>query len=217
MATASGGGIYVGAIPFDIANSIVAGNSVDGLHRRQVATSSAPSRSATATTCSAATVTGDVSGDRENVAPGLLFAALDPATGGGLVGANGAVALANRVTNPALSGGDLLAALAGRSARRSPDRGRRCQPAGHRRRREQLRAIDGGLGEQRRADRQQQRATRSAASPATTSSAASAATTRSGATTAATCWTAAPATTPSTAAQGSTWRSSAEAPRSWST
>ena len=111
MQAARGGGIYVGAIPFDIANSIVAGNTVVGSPSGgrdifgTITLSNGHNVFGTA-------VAGDVSGDRENVAPGLLFAALDPATGGGLVGANGAVALANRVTNPALSGGDLLAALA---------------------------------------------------------------------------------------------------------
>jgi Ca2+-binding RTX toxin-like protein len=42
------------------------------------------------------------------VAPGAIFAALDPNTGGGLLGPNGTVALRNSVTNPALSGADSL-------------------------------------------------------------------------------------------------------------
>jgi hypothetical protein len=107
---ARGGGIYVGTAALDIANSIVAGNTVQG--------SSAEGRDIFgAITLSnghnvfGSNVVGNVSGDRQNVAAGLLFAALDPATGGGLVDANGAVALADRVTNPALSGGDPLAAL----------------------------------------------------------------------------------------------------------
>jgi Ca2+-binding RTX toxin-like protein len=45
------------------------------------------------------------------VAPGLLFASLDPDTGGGQLNAAGIVPLRNSITNPALSGGDPLAAL----------------------------------------------------------------------------------------------------------
>ena len=107
---ASGGGIHVGAVPFEIVNSIVAGNSVLGSPSGgrdifgAITLSNGHNVFGTA-------VAGEVSGDRENVAPGLLFAAVDPATGGGLVGANGAVALANRVGNPALGGGDPLAGL----------------------------------------------------------------------------------------------------------
>ena len=55
-------------------------------------------------------VTGSVAGDRENVAPGAIFAALDPDTGGGLLNPNGVVSLLNSITNPALSGADPLAA-----------------------------------------------------------------------------------------------------------
>ena len=53
---------------------------------------------------------GNIAGDRENVAPGLIFAAIDPETGGGLLRADGTVLLRNNVTNPALSGADPLAA-----------------------------------------------------------------------------------------------------------
>jgi Ca2+-binding RTX toxin-like protein len=56
-------------------------------------------------------VSGAVIGDFQGIAPGLLFASLDPATGGGQVNAAGIVPLRNSVTNPALSGGDPLAAL----------------------------------------------------------------------------------------------------------
>ena len=49
-------------------------------------------------------------GDRENIAASAIFAAIDPATGGGLLNANGVVPLRNSLDNPALSGGDPLAA-----------------------------------------------------------------------------------------------------------
>jgi Ca2+-binding RTX toxin-like protein len=56
-------------------------------------------------------VQGAVIGDLQGIAPSLLFASIDPATGGGQLNAAGIVPLRNSVTNPALSGGDPLAAL----------------------------------------------------------------------------------------------------------
>jgi len=59
-------------------------------------------------------VEGSVAGDRENVAPSLLFAAIDPDTGGGVLALNGGptptVALRNALNNPALSGAEPVAA-----------------------------------------------------------------------------------------------------------
>ena len=56
-------------------------------------------------------VTGDViPGDRTNVSGALVFANTDSYTGGGVVSANGTVALLNSALNPALSGGDPLTA-----------------------------------------------------------------------------------------------------------
>ena len=55
-------------------------------------------------------VTGNIAGDRENVAPGAIFATIDPATGGGKLGPDGTVALRNNVANPALSAGDPILA-----------------------------------------------------------------------------------------------------------
>ena len=55
---------------------------------------------------------GQRPGDRENIAAGALFAAVDPATGGGKLGPDGTVALKNNLANPALSAGDPLAASA---------------------------------------------------------------------------------------------------------
>jgi Ca2+-binding RTX toxin-like protein len=55
-------------------------------------------------------VAGNDPGDRENVAPSAIFAAIDPATGGGLVNSAGIVPLRNSTANPALGGADPLAA-----------------------------------------------------------------------------------------------------------
>jgi Ca2+-binding RTX toxin-like protein len=53
-----------------------------------------------------------VAGDRENVAPGLIFAAIDPQTGGGQLALNSGptptVRLRDAIDNPALSGADPL-------------------------------------------------------------------------------------------------------------
>ena len=57
-------------------------------------------------------VAGNIAGDRENIAAGAIFAAIDPDTGGGLLSASGIVPLLNSITNPALSGGDPLASSA---------------------------------------------------------------------------------------------------------
>ena len=57
-------------------------------------------------------VLGNVSGDRENIDPAAVFAAIDPATGGGQLAANGIVPLLNSTGNPALSGADPLASSA---------------------------------------------------------------------------------------------------------
>ena len=58
-------------------------------------------------------VPGNVPGDREKVAPATLFAAVDPATGGGKLDARGVVPLKkNSSANPALSGADPITASA---------------------------------------------------------------------------------------------------------
>jgi hypothetical protein len=103
-----GGGIasdIFGSSPqFDLANSIVAGNDAG----------SAPDIAGAVTLSNGhnvfgSDVTGNVAGDHEGVAPGLIFAALDPDTGGGLLSPNGTVALRDHVANPALSAADPLA------------------------------------------------------------------------------------------------------------
>jgi Ca2+-binding RTX toxin-like protein len=59
-------------------------------------------------------VLGDVAGDLEGIDPALLFAAIDPVTGGGALGLNGGptptVALRDALDNPALSGAEPLTA-----------------------------------------------------------------------------------------------------------
>ena len=75
-------------------------------------TSSAPSRCSNGHNIFGSDVLGNVSGDRENIAPAAIFAAIDPATGGGQLAANGIVPLLNSIDNPALSGADPLASSA---------------------------------------------------------------------------------------------------------
>ncbi|MFZ1429296.1 MAG: hypothetical protein WAS21_21270 [Geminicoccaceae bacterium] len=55
-------------------------------------------------------ILGDMSGDRELVAPATVFAAIDPATGGGQLSPTGIVPLKNAITNPALSAADPITA-----------------------------------------------------------------------------------------------------------
>ena len=74
-------------------------------------TSSARSPSATATTSSAATSTERSSATARASRRACCSPAIDPATGGGLLNPPASCRLRNSVTNPALSGGDPLAAL----------------------------------------------------------------------------------------------------------
>lgn len=101
----AGGGVYSSIASTN--NSIVAGNSAAGSH---------PDLDS-ATVISnghnifGSDVTSAIIGDLQGISPSLLFAAIDPATGGGQVDAAGAIPLRNSVTDPALSGGDPLALL----------------------------------------------------------------------------------------------------------
>ena len=159
-------------------------------------------------------VAGDVSGDRENVAPSLLFAALDPATGGGLVGANGAVALAKPRHQSCAQRRRPAGGACGRPARRSPTAAHATLP-------------DIGAAESTFAPSK----VASANNDALTGN--SSRNTISGlaghdyirglggndtlrGNDGGDLWTAVQATTPSTVAQGSTWRSLAGAPLLWS-
>jgi predicted outer membrane repeat protein len=106
---ASGGGISVGGYDgqgtLEISNSLVLGNSVGG------GAASDPDVVGTITLSNGhnlfgSDVAGDVAGDRENVAAGTVFAAVDPDTGGGLINAAGVVPLKASAANPALGGAD---------------------------------------------------------------------------------------------------------------
>ncbi len=114
--TASGGGIDSGVgVELTLLNTIVAGNAV---RHQYGGPAIGPDIYGTITSSNGhnifgSDVAGDVPGDREGIASGLIFAALDPETGGGLVNAAGAVPLRNAITNPALSGADPLGAPAG--------------------------------------------------------------------------------------------------------
>ncbi|MFZ1425899.1 MAG: M10 family metallopeptidase C-terminal domain-containing protein [Geminicoccaceae bacterium] len=55
-------------------------------------------------------VAGSIPGDRQNVAPATIFAAVDPVTGGGQLSPTGIVPLKSAITNPALSAADPITA-----------------------------------------------------------------------------------------------------------
>ena len=104
---ADGGGIFDRAGPITIADTIVAGNSAE-YRGDDVFGNIAFSNGHN---IFGSDVNGAIVGDRQGVAASLLFASLDPDTGGGLVNSSGIVPLRNSITNPALNGGDPLAAL----------------------------------------------------------------------------------------------------------
>jgi predicted outer membrane repeat protein len=101
-----GGGIRSSAIT--LADSIVAGNAERDGVGNDVAGAIAFSNGHN---IFGSDVAGAIIGDLQGVAPSLLFASIDPATGGGRLNAAGTTPLRNSITNPALSGGDPLAAL----------------------------------------------------------------------------------------------------------
>lgn len=105
-----GGGIAVtGALT--LADSIVAGNALrdplgDALLRPDDLAGTIASSNGH--NIFGGTVEGAIEGDRSGIAPSLLFAAIDPDTGGGLLAANGGptptAALRDALDNPALGG-----------------------------------------------------------------------------------------------------------------
>ena len=105
----SGGGISLyGSAILEIANSIVAGNSVTG------GAAQSPDIDGTIGITNGhnifgTDVIGNVAGDVENVAAATIFASVDPATGGGAINADGVALLRADVTNPALGGADRFA------------------------------------------------------------------------------------------------------------
>ena len=97
-----------------LSNSIIAGNSVAGT------SSYGPDVGSTVTGSNGhnifgSTVAGAATGDLQGVAPALLFADIDPATGGGQLADNGGptetIALRDALNNPALGGGLAVAGL----------------------------------------------------------------------------------------------------------
>jgi hypothetical protein len=201
----SSGGID--GVQLDIANSIVAGNQGGG-HAPDIASAITLSNGHNVF---GTDVAGNIAGDRENVAPGAIFAALDPNTGGGLLGPNGTVALRNSVTNPALSGADslLVQGVDQLGAARFQPGPSRADTGAVERNQTALSTIASATTTCSPAT---PTPTRSPPWPATTSWSASPGPTRSTAATAPTCSTAAPATTSSTAAPGWTSRSTRAAP-----
>jgi CSLREA domain-containing protein len=119
---ATAGGIHAAAGPsgaasrLEIENSIVAGNFSEddpAAGRRPFDVSGTVTLS-NGHNVFGSEVGGSVAGDREGVDPGLVFAALDPATGGGQLALGGGptrtAALADRPDNPALGGAEPLTA-----------------------------------------------------------------------------------------------------------
>jgi Ca2+-binding RTX toxin-like protein len=102
---ASGGGIFLDdSAEVSILNCIITGNA--GNDSRDIAGTIILSNGHN---IFGSDVVGNVAADRENVAASAVFAAIDLATGGGLVNADGIVPLKASVTNPALGGADRFA------------------------------------------------------------------------------------------------------------
>jgi Ca2+-binding RTX toxin-like protein len=109
------GGLALTYSTLSLANSIVAGNF--GADANNIVTATDLYGAVTASNghnALGSDVTGNVAGDRENVAASMLFAEVDPDTGGGVLALNGGltptVALRHALTNPALSGAEPVAA-----------------------------------------------------------------------------------------------------------
>ncbi len=104
--SSKGGGIFVSAgAALDIANSIVAGNRVDGPVASGVDIEGSISFS-NGHNLFGSDVSGDATGDRENIAGSVIFTAIDPFTGGGAVNGDGVAPLRANIANPAIAGAD---------------------------------------------------------------------------------------------------------------
>ena len=200
---ARGGGIL--GLPLEIANSIIAGNTLVGTGATGDPNISAAIVTSNGHNIFGSDVAGNVAGDRENVPASAIFAAVDPATGGGQLAANGIVPLLNSIDNPALSGADPLASSATGQLGTTP----RPSPAGSL---PDIGAVEINQPLSTTASARNDVITGQRAPPtpstetwATTTSRAWAATTRSTAATAPTCSMGAPATTSSMATVASTW------------
>ena len=109
---ASGGGIYLSPTSrLDIANSIVAGNRVIAGAAVGALDIDGKITASNGHNAFGSDVKGGIVGDREKVAASTIFAAIDPARGGGRLDTRGIVPLKkNSLTNPALSGADPITA-----------------------------------------------------------------------------------------------------------
>ena len=105
-------GVYTPTSRLSLGNSIVAGNYLTSVDNPTVQASDIGNTisSSNGHNIFGSTVQGAVDGDRQDVTPGQVFAAIDPTTGGGRLGLNGGptptVALRDNVNSPALSGAD---------------------------------------------------------------------------------------------------------------
>ena len=107
--SSKGGGIFVSAgAALDIANSIVAGNRVDGPVASGADIEGSISFS-NGHNIFGSDITGAIAGDRELIDPAAVFADINPDTGGGMVNDDGIVQLLDDVANPALGGADRFA------------------------------------------------------------------------------------------------------------
>ncbi|MFZ1428574.1 MAG: right-handed parallel beta-helix repeat-containing protein [Geminicoccaceae bacterium] len=107
-----GGGVFVseGAM-LAVNNSIMAGNFDDAESGRKADDVSGTITMSNGHNVFGTDVTGNIAGDRENVAAGTVFAAIDRATGGGKLDPRGIVPLKkNLLSNPALSAADPIIA-----------------------------------------------------------------------------------------------------------
>ena len=104
-----GGGILAYISDVSLSSSIVAGNTTRYNPGDDV--SGPIAFSSNGHNIFGSDVAGAINGDLQGVAANLLFAGIDPDTGGGLLNAAGIVPLRNNVTNPALGGGDPLTSL----------------------------------------------------------------------------------------------------------
>ena len=110
VGASSGGGLAClsPSVTLDVANSVIAGNKAQGTSVEGQDLQGALSIS-NGHNIFGSDVAGNVAGDRENIAASAIFAAIDPATGGGLVNAAGIAPLRANVANPALGGADRFA------------------------------------------------------------------------------------------------------------
>jgi hypothetical protein len=107
-----GGGIDAGSSQLEIANSIVAGNAFVGTRFTGDPDIFGTITNSNGHNAFGGDVAGNVPGDRENVPAATIFAAIDPATGGGKLNSKGIVPLKKSLADPAVSAADPLTASA---------------------------------------------------------------------------------------------------------